>query len=349
MVKPALRAVGGLVAAVVLLAGTPAQASGSFYVALGDSYSSGTGTRSYLDDGTSCQRSVYAYPSLIASSKGYSLNLRACSGATTADVTRLQLSALDADTAFVSITVGGNDAGFAGVLTECVKPAWASNCNGAIDVARSTITTRLPARLTALYASIRQRAPRARVVVAGYPRIFNGADCNALTWFSPTEQAGLNATADLLNARIATAASAAGFGFSNPTTAFTGHGVCADAAWINGLSNPTSASYHPNRLGHGSGYAALVGSRLTGSTVTTTVSLAQQAAASASRLAARQRQYAERDRTIKPERFVLPNLRSAGSRVAAARAGVDLRSRASIDAADKRFTAAQATSAARPR
>lgn len=61
---------------------TPADAAASSYVALGDSYSSGTGTRSYLNDGTSCLRSVYAYPSLIASSRGYALNLRACSGAT---------------------------------------------------------------------------------------------------------------------------------------------------------------------------------------------------------------------------------------------------------------------------
>ncbi len=38
----------------------------SSYVALGDSYSSGTGTRTYISDGTSCQRSVYAYPSLDA-------------------------------------------------------------------------------------------------------------------------------------------------------------------------------------------------------------------------------------------------------------------------------------------
>jgi lysophospholipase L1-like esterase len=345
----AFRSAVGVAAAVVLLAGAPAHASGSTYVALGDSYSSGTGTRTYLNDGTSCQRSVYAYPSLIASSKGYSLNLRACSGATTSDVTRLQLSALDADTRFVSISVGGNDAGFASVLTECAKPAWASNCNSAIDTARSLITTRLPARLTALYASIRERAPRARVVVAGYPRIFNGDDCNALTWFSPTEQARLNSTADLLNARISTAASAAGFGFSNPTSAFTGHGVCADAAWVNGLSIPTTSSYHPNRLGHASGYAPLVAASLTGGTVTLTATTVRQAAASGSRLAERQRQYASRDRTIKPERFVLPDLRSARSKAAAARAGVNLRSRASIDAADKRFTAAQTRSTARPR
>ena len=98
----------GLLAAATSL---PASAAGSAYVALGDSYSSGVGTRSYLNDGTSCQRSVYAYPSLIASAKGYALNFRACSGATVADVTNTQLSALSASTAYVTMSVGGNDAG----------------------------------------------------------------------------------------------------------------------------------------------------------------------------------------------------------------------------------------------
>ena len=46
----------------VLVAPPPAQAAAPTYVALGDSYASGTGTRSYIADGTSCQRSTYAYP-----------------------------------------------------------------------------------------------------------------------------------------------------------------------------------------------------------------------------------------------------------------------------------------------
>ena len=69
----------------------PAQAAAPSYVALGDSYASGTGTRSYLADGTGCQRSTAAYPSLIAAARGYALNFRACSGATVADVTNTQL------------------------------------------------------------------------------------------------------------------------------------------------------------------------------------------------------------------------------------------------------------------
>src|SRR5690349_19514105 len=175
--------------AVPLLAVTPpAHAAAPSYVALGDSYSSGVGTRSYLADGTSCQRSVYAYPSLIASARGYALNFRACSGATVADVTSTQLSALNASTSYVTISVGGNDAGFSSVLTTCAQPSWASSCGAAIDRAQAYITTTLPGSVRTLYGKIRTRAPGAKVVVVGYPRIFDGEDCNALTFFSPTEE-----------------------------------------------------------------------------------------------------------------------------------------------------------------
>jgi lysophospholipase L1-like esterase len=330
------------VAAVAALAPAPATAAGSSYVALGDSYSSGTGTRTYLNDGTSCQRSVYAYPSLIASSKGYALNFRACGGATTADVAAYQLGALDAATAYVSITVGGNDAGFSSVLTECAKPAWMSDCNGAIDRAQYVITNTLLGRLKSLDASIRSRATRARVVAVGYPRLFNGTDCNAGTWFSATEMSRLNYTADLLNWRIwSAAASTPGFAFSDPTDAFLGHAVCASTEWINGLSYPTSESYHPNRLGHSAGYTPVVGPQLTGSQVTLTTTSLQEAVASADRLAAQQRTHSADDRRIRPERFVPPDLHSAAARAAAARAGVNLNDPASIDAADRRYDAAQ--------
>ncbi len=200
----------------LVISAAPADAAAPSYVALGDSYSSGTGTRSYLADGTSCLRSVYAYPSLIASARGYALNFRACSGAKISDVTNGQLSALSSSTAYVTISVGGNDAGFADVLTTCAQPAWLSNCTGAVDRAQSYIRNTLPGALSTLYAGIRARAPQAKVTVVGYPRIFNGEDCNLLTWFSPTEESRLNATADLINSTTAARASAAGFAFANP-------------------------------------------------------------------------------------------------------------------------------------
>ncbi|MEO7060845.1 MAG: SGNH/GDSL hydrolase family protein, partial [Lapillicoccus sp.] len=65
------------------------------------------------------------------------------------------------------------------MLTECALPGWASDCDARIDTAQDFITGTLPSRLTTLYSSIRAKAPNAAVVV-GYPRIFQGEDCNAL-------------------------------------------------------------------------------------------------------------------------------------------------------------------------
>jgi len=241
-----------------LLVARPAQSAGPSYVALGDSYASGTGTRTYISDGTSCQRSIYAYPYLIAQARGYTLNFQACSGATTSTVTSGQLGALGTGTSYVTISVGGNDAGFSSVLTECAQPGWMSDCQGKINTATSFINNTLPGRLSTLYASIKSKAPNAKVVVIGYPRIFNGEDCNAGTWFSPDEETKLNATADLMNSKISAQASAKGFTFANPTSRFVGHAVCDDVEWLNGLSNPIGESYHPNKTGHSSGYYPLV-------------------------------------------------------------------------------------------
>ena len=309
---------------VVVATASPAEAAPPPYVALGDSYSSGVGTRSYLNDGTSCQRSIYAYPSLLAAQKGYTLDFRACSGATVADVTNTQLASLSAATRYVSISVGGNDAGFADVLTECALPGWASNCNGAINNAQNIINNTLPGRLSALYSSIRGRATVATVVVVGYPRIFMGEDCNAFTWFSPSEESRLNQTADLLNSKLAAAAAAQGFGFANPTSRFIGHAVCDSPEWLNGLSNPVSESYHPNRTGQSAGYAPLVSPLLTGAPARISAAVVARAAGSAGALAAQQRKYAALDRTIEPKLFRAPDLHSARVRAAAKAHGIDL-------------------------
>lgn len=316
-------------------------ASGS-YVALGDSYSSGVGTGEYIDDGTSCQRSVYAYPSLIAAAKGYALNFRACGGAKVPDITSGQLSALSGSTTYVTISVGGNDAGFSDVLTECALPAWASDCAGAVQNAQNYINNTLPASLSTLYASIRSKAPIAKVVTVGYPRLFNGEDCNAGTFFSPDDESRLNATADLINSRISSAASSQGFGFVNPINAFVGHAICGSPEWFNGLSNPISESFHPNRAGQSSGYTPLISPQLLGSSVTVTPAVRERAAASSEALGNQQRKYAASDAKIRPERFVVPDLDSAEVRAAARRANVDLTSPASIDRADHEYARVQA-------
>lgn len=176
----------------------------------------------------------------------------------------------------------------------------------------------------------------------GYPRIFQGEDCNAFTWFSPAEETRLNQTADLLNSKTSAQAAAKGFTFVNPTSRFIGHAVCDDVEWINGLSNPVGESYHPNVAGHRDGYAPVVSTPLTGSAFRVSSATVRKAELSADRLATQQRGYAAADSTISPEQFRAPDLTTAEARAAAERAGVDLRSRASIDAADRVWSQRQA-------
>jgi lysophospholipase L1-like esterase len=244
-----------LLAALALLS-TAAAASAERYVALGDSYSSGTGTRQYTDAG--CQRSVYAYPSLIDTGRpNTDLVFAACSGATTGGVLSNQVSSLTTDTAIVTITIGGNDAGFSSVVTQCALP-WPWSCTTDLNNAQAFIRNTLPGRLDAVYAEITRRSPTARVVVLGYPRLFMGVDCNGGTFFSGDELTRMNQTADQLRDVTRGRAVAAGFTFVDVIPAFTGHAVCSASEWLNGLSNPVGESYHPNRTGHSSGYAPLV-------------------------------------------------------------------------------------------
>ncbi|MCD4523828.1 GDSL-type esterase/lipase family protein [Nocardioides sp. cx-173] len=205
------------------------------------------------------------------------LNFRACAGAKIADVTSAQLSALSGTTRYVTISVGGNDAGFTGVLTECATPWWAGDCNGAIDGVQAFIKNTLPGRLSTLYSAIRSRAAGAKVVVVGYPRIFMGEDCNAATWFSPAEESRLNQTAE---------------------------------------------SYHPNRLGHSSGYAPLIGPLLAGAPARTATTYG--ARVPAAKIAASQRRHRAVDARIEPEVFRRLDLTTPAARAAARRAGIDL-------------------------
>jgi hypothetical protein len=234
------------------------------YVALGDSYSSGTGTRTYYD--SNCQRSVYAYPYLLHDAHAdWTFVQAACAGAKTGDVVNTQSASLTSGTNWVTYTIGGNDAGFASVITECAKPSWASNCNGAIDQAQTYINNTLPGRLDLVNNKIKSLSPSAKVVVLDYPRLFNGQDCNAGTFFSPSEETRLNQTADLLRDKLQQAAARAGanFLFRDVIPPFIGHAICdggsaSSTEWINGLSNPIGESFHPKVTGHANGYYPVV-------------------------------------------------------------------------------------------
>ena len=130
--------------------------------------------------------------------------------------------------------------------------------------------------------------------------------------------------------------------FASPTSKFIGHAVCDDVEWLNGLSSPIVESYHPNKAGHANGYVPVTKPLFGVTAALAPAKALARAEASASRLAAGNAPYAAGDRTITPKLFVVPDLTSPRARAAAAAAGVDLTSRASIDAADRAWSARQA-------
>ena len=236
----------------VLVPAVPAAAATN-YVALGDSYSSGTGTGSY-NLNSSCQRSSKAYPALVAAAKGYSLNFVACSGATTTDLINNQISALNSGTNIVSLTAGGNDVGFAPLIITCTL----LNCVSTVNSKITWVNSHLGGILDNLYNQIHSRAPGATVIVLGYPKLFTKT-CFGAFGISSSEVTAANNLAVAIDNVTASRAAAHGFAYKSAIGQFTNHGVCASSSWINGLNLlDTSSSYHPNATGHSSGFAPLV-------------------------------------------------------------------------------------------
>ncbi|MEO3775638.1 SGNH/GDSL hydrolase family protein [Micromonospora sp. B11E3] len=233
----------------------PAQAAATDrYVALGDSYASGVGADNYTSESGACQRSNNAYPAL------YNTNIRpasyrsvACSGATTTDVINNQLSALSSTTTLVSITIGGNDVGFANIMTTCVLYG-ETECVAAVQAAENKARAELPGKLANVYNGIKTRAPSARVVVVGYPVFYQlGTFCVGL---SATSRAKINEGINLVDDIIRTAATSAGFKFADVRSIFVGHQLCSyGEKWLHALNYLNiGISYHPTAAGQAGGY-----------------------------------------------------------------------------------------------
>ncbi|MDA1360379.1 SGNH/GDSL hydrolase family protein [Glycomyces luteolus] len=221
------------------------------YVALGDSYSSGTGTGDYFDE--VCRRSDKAYPRLLAEGLSAEFAFEACSGATAADLLSQQLGALDAETDIVTVTIGGNDIEWARAARACITPF--VNCMDEIEASEALVQNQLPGLLDGAYGAIEDRAPNADVYVLGYPRLFNGESaCGALKQPNVGEQVRMNEAADLLAEVLQNKAEEHGFTFVDVRDAFDGHAICDDVAYLNGLAYPTAESYHPTAMGHRDGY-----------------------------------------------------------------------------------------------
>ncbi|MFI6662417.1 SGNH/GDSL hydrolase family protein [Streptomyces sp. NPDC050523] len=251
------------VSSILLAAGTALTGAGAAqasqdaaatgYVALGDSYSSGVGSGSYISSSGDCKRSTKAYPYLWAAAHSPStFDFTACSGARTGDVLSGQLGPLSTATGLVSISIGGNDAGFSDVMTTCVLQS-DSTCLSRIDTAKAYVDSTLPGQLDNVYNAISAKAPNAHVVVLGYPRFYKlGTTCVGL---SETKRQAINGAADYLDTAIAKAAAGHGFTFGDVRSTFTGHEICSGSSWLHSVEwLNIGESYHPTAAGQSGGF-----------------------------------------------------------------------------------------------
>jgi lysophospholipase L1-like esterase len=264
------RFLSGLVTVVIALAfavgALPAAANDSTiqYVALGDSYAAGQAAGSFPN----CMQGSEGYPELLDSQRR--IHLRAnptCSGATTSSVADTQLSALNRGTRLVTVTVGAADLGLSRVLTACtaVPPV---GCEDAINNALALLAVGpggesvLGGRLKDLYADIADAAPKALVVVTGYPLLFTPAPSDP----DLAIKLQINAATAALNATIRQAVAVTpGAGVDivyvdvTGTPGFEGHGIGGSVPFINDL--PDQNAFHPNAAGY-STYADLISAAL---------------------------------------------------------------------------------------
>ena len=246
-----------LVTAVSVIPAADAASSVS-YVALGDSYSSGLGAGSYISSSGNCDRSTNAYPEQWAAAhSSASFVSVACAGATTSDVISSQVSALSAATTLVSVTIGGNDAGFSGVMETCVLKS-TSSCLSAVATAKDFVARQLPARLASTLQAIRQHAPSARIVLLGYPDLYDLSKSGTCIGLSTQDRTALNSGADALDSALQTAVTRAadpGIVYADVRGQFATHGICDSGSWLHSVDLlAISSSYHPTASGQKLGY-----------------------------------------------------------------------------------------------
>lgn len=264
------------------------------YLAMGDSFASGEGAYSYLegtDTATNkCHSSLIAYPYLLNRA---AISV-ACSGAVTGDVNgqapaqrtgrrdgdynleqlaQLQATALpgtlnqlDFASYFqpesVTVSIGGNDIGFANILKSCIDP------RGNWQV-RATCYSTYEDRLELLklirgqydnLVSVYQRLlqPIRRLYVIGYPQIISDTgSCGVNVLLNGTERVFAVQLTDYLNSVIKAAADTAGAVYVDVSQALAGQRLCESSRpAVNGLTATDAfpflgqESFHPNWLGH---------------------------------------------------------------------------------------------------
>ena len=236
------------------------------YVALGDSYTAAPLVPE-TDINNGCLRSTDNYPALVAAGlEGTELVDVSCSGASSASMVGVQhtgdqaqppqFDALTRATDLVTVGIGGNDFNlFATLLGTCTRLG-SSDPTGAPCRAQLTADggdrltrelSQIQRHVASVVAGIRDRAPKARVVVVGYPQIIpDHGTCKKLLPLAT----GDYAYARHVNEGLARAVERGARRADTYVDVFAhsaGHDICAERPWINGRDTDASRAlaFHP--------------------------------------------------------------------------------------------------------
>lgn len=235
------------------------------YVALGDSYSAGSGVPPTSTSApAACLQSAVDYPHVIAAAHGFQLTDVTCGAATTSNMTISQylgmppqFAALNAATSVVTLGTGGNDNGFfISTIAECSLTDVVGLATGGAPCQQlfggllaGDISSDAPAIATAV-RQIHQISPKAKVFVVGYPDVMpQTGSCYAAIPIVTGDVAFINGLEKDLNAMLRTAAQQNGATFVDTYTPSIGHDACQPAGvrWIEPFFGANGAVFvHPN-------------------------------------------------------------------------------------------------------
>lgn len=246
------------------------------YVSLGDSFTAAPYVP-LTDLAEGCLRSSGNYPSLVAEELGLALTDVSCSGADTDDVLRgqeigggrvtlpPQVDAVASNTDVVTVGIGGNDHDlFALLVLRC--PALADRAGApcmrtlAQDGSPGALVDSIGQRVERVLRAVHQKAPEARVVLVGYPRLISPERSCDLLPLAAGDRPRLAALESRLNRALATAARATGSAFADLRGRSAGHEICSADPWVNGdVTDETRAlAFHPFAVGQEAAADAVV-------------------------------------------------------------------------------------------
>lgn len=241
--------------------------AGSHYVALGSSNAAGANIPPLASGRPArCGASQVSYARLLASRLNLDLTDATCGGATTAQLLAPwnelppQIDAVTPETRLVTISVGGNDLNYMGVV-------FAGSCRaGVVDSRRPAGEAcaqvpepapvdyaRVEDRIAAVVDQVHARAPAARVVLVQYLTLVGEAPC-ATAPLGAADAALARRLASNLAAATARAAARSGADVLPMDVVSEGHTACSAEPWSRGLapgySGAEGAPWHPTAAGH---------------------------------------------------------------------------------------------------